>query len=56
MGLPPKNMGLPLKNLVNGDCSLFTTPRQLKRTMCRASEVIWSEYTSMILSALSDNK
>ena len=34
MGLPPKNMGLPLKNLVNGDFSLFTTPRQPKRTMC----------------------
>ena len=34
MGLTPKNMGLPLKNLVNGDFSLFTTPRQPKRTMC----------------------
>ena len=42
MGLPPKNMGLPLKNLVNGHFFLFTTPRQPKRhyVWIRASEVI----------------
>ena len=30
MGLPPKNMVLPLKNLVDGDFSLFTPHRQPK--------------------------